>query len=73
MGMRGGSDWRWSAAQPVIASHSRSKNGVASLAYGEAIQRARSAPTNNYGSCGILSVLLARLPARSWIASLRSQ
>jgi hypothetical protein len=31
----------------VIASHSRSKNGVASLAYGEAIQRARSAQTKN--------------------------
>src|SRR5688572_23375854 len=32
----------------VIARRSRSKNGVASLAYGdEAIQRARSAPTKN--------------------------
>jgi hypothetical protein len=29
---------RAAGANPVIASHSRSKNGVASLAYGEAIQ-----------------------------------
>jgi hypothetical protein len=33
----------------VIASHSRSQNGVASLAYGEAIQRARSAPNKKRG------------------------
>jgi hypothetical protein len=39
----------------------------------EAIQRARSAPTKNYGNRGILSDFLARLLARSWIASLRSQ
>jgi hypothetical protein len=39
----------------------------------EAIQRARSAQNKKGGIRGWLSVYLARLPARSWIASLRSQ
>jgi predicted Zn-dependent protease len=57
----------------VIASHSRSKNGVASLAYGEAIQSARSAPTKKARQSRRAQLIFARLPARRWIASLRSQ
>jgi hypothetical protein len=49
----------------VIASHSRSKNGVASLAYGEAIQSARSAQNKKRGSSRALSFFLARLTARA--------
>jgi hypothetical protein len=57
----------------VIARHSRSKKGVASLAYGdEAIQRAQSAARKR-SSDRKLGAFFARLPARSWIASLRSQ
>jgi hypothetical protein len=39
----------------------------------EAIQRARSAQTKKSSSGGDLGVYFARLPARGWIASLRSQ
>src|SRR5262245_44981380 len=57
--------WLREGSPGVIARHSRSKNGVASLACGdEAIQRARSAP-KTAAVAASSAHLLARLPARA--------
>jgi hypothetical protein len=59
--MKGVDAVSWHSAGAVIASEAKQSS------------RARSAPNKKSGTRGEFRVSSARLPARSWIASLRSQ